>query len=187
MALLDWLKPARKETARKSFPCERFRALPNSRAIPIPTRPRTEGFNNLVPLGGTLYGGFIESKDVSPERWHPFSGIATAFLMCGRGVLGALCSTKRTRVRRRSQRRGGAMVRRAARVDRFNRLRSPTAEGSSNSFFNRAPSAPTPGNSWRPRTARIERFYPVDPATIRFKRFHHRKSLLIARKRTMLR
>jgi hypothetical protein len=181
MALLDWLRPARKVVKGKSASGERFRALPANRAVSIPTRPRTEGFHNLVSLGGALYGGFIEPKDVSPERWHPFLRYLRDRIpdvAAGVWAWVRLCSTKRS-----IEFEGGTPRQREEAQRIVDRLEEgllesafdhrPGLDGIVEQFFQSVFTVGAYAGELIATDDRkgIERFYPVDPATIRFKRF----------------
>ena len=182
MTLLGWLRPVqKKKRVETSHGGEPVRAIPTRRDATIPTHPLGTGFQKLVPTGGFVYGGFIEPQDVSPERWHPFLRYLRDRIpdvAAGVWAWVRLCSTKRT-----IEFVGGSRVQREEAQRLLERMENellesafdhrPGLDGIVEQFFQSVFTVGAYAGELVATNDRkgIDRFYPIDPATIRFKRF----------------
>jgi len=181
MGLVSWLGGYTKSDGKNAHGArDAFRAIPASRAA-LPARPKAQGFHSLLPLGGTRYGGFIEPEDFPPERWHPFLRFLRDHIpdvAAGVWAWVRLCSTGRTLelVGGTEDQRGVARFYLKALEEEL--LESsfdhrPGFDGIVEQFFQSVFTVGAyAGELVADEDQRgVSRFYPVDPATIRFKRF----------------
>jgi len=181
MGLLRWLRPAKQQRQETSKRVDLLRALPGDRSAGIPRRPRGRGYEGLVPMGGTIYGGFIEPPDISPERWHPFLRYLRDHIpdvAAGVWAWVRLCSTKRT-----LDYSGGSQSQREQAAKTVEAMEEgllesafdhrPGLDGIVEQFFQCAFTVGAYAGELVATKDRkgIARFYPIDPASIRFKRY----------------
>ncbi|MCG3197200.1 MAG: hypothetical protein HUU16_11780 [Candidatus Omnitrophica bacterium] len=179
MSLWDWI--ARRTNSEPCRASELLRALPAERHPAIPTHPKGHGFSELQPLGGARYGGFIEPRDFSPEQWHPFLRYLRDRIpdvAAGVWAWVRLCSTRRieelvggTELER--ERARGVLEDLQERLLEGSFDHRPGFEGILEQFFQSAFTVGAYAGELVAREDRsgLARFHPVDPATIRFKRY----------------
>lgn len=181
MPLFKWFKRPQPPTSLRSGGTAVIRT-PRPPQFPLlPRRPKAEGFQSLTPHGGSLYGGFIDPPTPSPERQHPFLRALRDLIpdiSAGVWAWVRLCSTKRTI----AFSGGSAIDRERARIlleDLEARIlessfdHRPGFDGIVEQFLL---SVFTVGAYAGEATAEpdrrgIARFFPIDPATVRFRRF----------------
>jgi hypothetical protein len=188
MGWIDWLRkggvseehsPEKRES--RSRPVDLLRPLPVDRGGLFPTKPRTETPNALHPRGGSIYGGFIAPADPSPEQWHNFLRYLRDHLpdvSAGVWAWVRLCSTKRT-----TELVGGSQPQRRQAQVAIDLLQEhlletsldhrPGLDGLVEQFFQSVFTVGAFAGELVATEDRagLEMFQPVDPASIRFRRY----------------
>ncbi len=181
MPLFNWFKPRHNPTPVKTRGAEIIRTPQPPSPTLLPQRPKAQGFHEILHFSGNLYGGFIEPPDPSPERWHPFLRYLRdriPDISAGVWAWVRLCSTKRTLDfsggsvfdRERAE---GVLRDLEERIDETNFDHRPGFDGIVEQFFQSVFTLGAYSGEVIAQQGRkgIARFFPVDPATIRFKRF----------------
>lgn len=181
MAILEWLRSP--TTRGKAHPrnLEPMRSIPAQRPPSIQPHPSAVPPRDGLTLSGARYGGFIEPPDYSPERWHTLYRYLRDHIpdvAAGVWAWVRLCSTQRS-----LEFRGGTEEQRVQAARQVEELENhllesvfdhrPGLDGIVEQFFQ---SVFTVGAYAGEVIATedhkgLSRFCPVDPATVRFKRY----------------
>jgi hypothetical protein len=147
----------------------------------IPHFPKGSGFQPLFQLGGARYGGFIEPDEFAPERWHPFLRYLRDHIpdvAAGVWAWVRLCSTDR-----KMEFIGGTERERESARFLLDALEGhllestfdhrPGFDGLVEQFFQSVFTVGAYAGEVVTNEERtgLGRFCPIDPATIRFKRY----------------
>ncbi len=158
-----------------------MRAIPAHRPPTIQQHPAAVPPRDSVLLSGARYGGFIEAPDFSPEHWQAFYRYLRDHIpdvAAGVWAWVRLCSTQRS-----LEFRGGTEEQRQVAVRSVEELEShllestfdhrPGLDGIVEQFFQSVFTVGAYAGEVVARNDRhgLSRFCPVDPATVRFKRY----------------